>query len=114
MKGLAAASGLDASAFSGHSARVGMTQDLAASGSELPAIVQAGRWKSPTMPARHADVRSRGVVRSHATTGGGELEQRRARAAASSTSCPAVAARTVPTAAVALTAFGVCDAGHLA
>ncbi|WP_376100965.1 tyrosine-type recombinase/integrase (plasmid) [Roseomonas sp. CCTCC AB2023176] len=55
VKGLAATAGLDASAFSGHSARVGMTQDLAAAGSELPAIMQAGRWKSPTMPARYAE-----------------------------------------------------------
>jgi hypothetical protein len=36
LKGLAAMAGLDPSAFSGHSARVGMTQDLAASGAELP------------------------------------------------------------------------------
>ena len=55
VKGLAASAGLDPSVFSGHSARVGMTQDLAAAGSELPAIMQAGRWKSPTMPARYAE-----------------------------------------------------------
>jgi hypothetical protein len=50
LKGLAAIAGLDPAAFSGHSARVGMTQDLTASGAELPAIMQAGRWKSPAMP----------------------------------------------------------------
>ena len=32
-----------------------MAQDLAAEGAELPAIMQAGRWKSPEMPARYAE-----------------------------------------------------------
>ncbi|MBY0335742.1 MAG: tyrosine-type recombinase/integrase [Acetobacteraceae bacterium] len=64
VKGLAAVAGLDPAAFSGHSARVGMTQDLAASGAELPAIMQAGRWKSPAMPARYAEraLAGRGAV----------------------------------------------------
>jgi hypothetical protein len=64
LNGLAAMAGLDPSAFSGHSARVGMTQDLAASGAELPAIMQAGRWKSPAMPARYAEraLAGRGAV----------------------------------------------------
>lgn len=64
VKALAAVAGLDPAVFSGHSARVGMTQDLAASGAELPAIMQAGRWKSPTMPARYAEraLASRGAV----------------------------------------------------
>ncbi len=64
LKGLAAMAGLDPAAFSGHSARVGMTQDLAASGAELPAIMQAGRWKSPAMPARYAEraLAGRGAV----------------------------------------------------
>ncbi|NGM23983.1 tyrosine-type recombinase/integrase [Roseomonas stagni] len=64
LKGLAALAALDPAAFSGHSARVGMTQDLAASGSELPAIMQAGRWKSPAMPARYAEraLAGRGAV----------------------------------------------------
>ncbi|WP_424134933.1 hypothetical protein [Roseomonas chloroacetimidivorans] len=41
-----------------------MTQDLAANGAELPAIMQAGRRKSPTAPARYAErmVASRGAV----------------------------------------------------
>ena len=37
--------------FSGHSPRVGMSQDLARVGFDLPALMTAGRWKSPTMPA---------------------------------------------------------------
>lgn len=41
--------------LSGHSARVGAAQDQAAAGCELPEIMQAGRWKSPTMPARYIE-----------------------------------------------------------
>ena len=50
--------------FSGHSARVGMAQDLAASGIELPALMTAGRWSSPTMPARYtrSELAARGAV----------------------------------------------------
>ncbi|MBF0631034.1 MAG: tyrosine-type recombinase/integrase [Magnetococcales bacterium] len=44
--------GLD---LSGHSCRVGMAQDLTDNGAELGAIMQAGRWKSPTMPARYSE-----------------------------------------------------------
>ena len=33
--------------------RVGMAQDLAAAGVELPALMVAGRWQSPRMPARY-------------------------------------------------------------
>ena len=40
-------------AFSGHSARVGMARDLARAGEELPALMTAGRWKSPEMVARY-------------------------------------------------------------
>ncbi len=54
-KKLASRAGVDASAISGHSARVGMAQDLVAHGAELPEVMQAGRWKSPTMPARYAE-----------------------------------------------------------
>ena len=36
--------------FTGHSGRVGMAQDLAAAGVELPALMTAGRWKSSRMP----------------------------------------------------------------
>ena len=37
--------------FSGHSPRVGMARDLARAGVELPRLMTAGRWRSPTMPA---------------------------------------------------------------
>lgn len=51
-------------AYSGHSPRVGMAQDLAASGAELPALMEAGRWESPTMPARYtrSQAAERGAV----------------------------------------------------
>ena len=39
--------------FSAHSPRVGMAQDLMASGCELPGLMQAGRWDSPAMPVRY-------------------------------------------------------------
>ncbi len=38
--------------LSGHSTRVGAVQDMIASGIELPAILQAGRWKSTSMVNR--------------------------------------------------------------
>ena len=41
--------------FTGHSGRVGMAQDLAATGTELPALMTAGRWKSSKMPARYTE-----------------------------------------------------------
>ena len=41
--------------FTGHSGRVGMAQDLARSGVELPALMTAGRWKSSRMPARYTE-----------------------------------------------------------
>lgn len=40
-------------AVSGHSLRVGASQDLLAAGFGLPAIQQAGDWASPAMPARY-------------------------------------------------------------
>ena len=39
--------------FSGHSARVGMAQDLVRSGMELTSLMNAGRWKSHEMPAHY-------------------------------------------------------------
>ena len=39
--------------FSGHSPRIGMAIDLARAGTELPALMTAGRWQSPHMPARY-------------------------------------------------------------
>ena len=38
--------------YSGHSPRVGMAVDLAVE-CDLPLLMQAGRWSSPTMPARY-------------------------------------------------------------
>ena len=44
----------------GHSGRVGMAQDLAAAGVELPALMTAGRWRSPKMPARYTERQAAG------------------------------------------------------
>jgi site-specific recombinase XerD len=67
LKRLAARAGLDPATISGHSARVGMAQDLVAGGADLAAVMQAGRWKSPTMPARYAErlLAERGAVARH-------------------------------------------------
>ena len=46
--------------FSGHSPRVGMAQDLARAGTELPSLMNAGRWRSPTMPAHYTRNESAG------------------------------------------------------
>ena len=46
------AAGLGAG-FSGHSPRIGMAIDLMRSGTTLPALMTAGRWQSPLMPARY-------------------------------------------------------------
>lgn len=51
---LAKRAGLAMNLFSGHSGRVGATQDMADWGSTLTEIMQIGRWKSPVMPARYA------------------------------------------------------------
>jgi hypothetical protein len=40
---------------SGHSTRVGATQDLAALDIDLTAITQAGGWKSTRMPLQYAE-----------------------------------------------------------
>ncbi len=56
-KTMARAAGLPAeqvARISGHSSRVGAAQDMAASDRiEMPAIMQAGGWKSPQMVARY-------------------------------------------------------------
>ncbi|MYD94472.1 MAG: tyrosine-type recombinase/integrase [Chloroflexi bacterium] len=44
-----------ADGLSGHSARVGAAQDMIASGIELPAILQAGRWRTTAMVNRYGD-----------------------------------------------------------
>ena len=46
--------------FTGHLGRVGMAQDLAASGVELPELMTAGRWKSSRMPARYTERQTAG------------------------------------------------------
>ena len=63
VKAAAEAAGLG-EGFTGHSARVGMAQDLARAGTELPALMTAGRWQSPTMPARYtrAEQPGRGAI----------------------------------------------------
>ena len=44
-----------AKGLSGHSARIGAAQDMIAAGIELPAILQAGRWKSTAMVNRYGE-----------------------------------------------------------
>ena len=41
-----------------------MAQDLAQAGIDLPALMTAGRWSSPTMPSRYtrAELARRGAV----------------------------------------------------
>jgi integrase len=60
---------------SGHSTRVGATQDLAALDIDLAAITQAGGWKSPRMPLQYAEkinaARS-GMAKAAAVTGRNE------------------------------------------
>ena len=46
--------------FTGHSGRVGMAQDLAATGTELPALMTAGRWENSKMPARYTERQAAG------------------------------------------------------
>ena len=50
--------------FSGHSPRVGMARDLARVGIELPSLMNAGRWRTPAMPAHYTrnETASRGAV----------------------------------------------------
>ena len=43
------------SGLSGHSARVGAVQDMVACGIEMPAILQAGRWKTTVMVNRYGE-----------------------------------------------------------
>ena len=72
----AAAAGLG-DGFTGHSGRVGMAQDLAKTGAELPALMTAGRWKSSTMPARYTERQAadRGAVAKYYQEGGEYLSQ---------------------------------------
>ncbi len=65
-KSMAIQAGIDdfAGGLSGHSARVGAAQDMIASGIGLPAILQAGRWKSAAMVSRYGErlLASRGAA----------------------------------------------------
>ena len=53
LKAAAQAAGIDASDITSHSLRVGMAQDLAASGTDIAGIMLAGRWSSPAMVAHY-------------------------------------------------------------
>lgn len=58
LKAMARRAGLPAKVveeLSGHSARVGAAQDMVASGIEMPAILQAGRWKTTAMVNRYGE-----------------------------------------------------------
>ena len=46
--------------ITGHSGRVGMSQDLVAAGFSLPELMTAGRWKSPRMPDRYTERQAAG------------------------------------------------------
>lgn len=63
-KRIAERAGIEPERVSGHSARVGMAQDLAADGASLVELQTAGRWKSATMPARYSEKQAaqRGAV----------------------------------------------------
>ncbi len=57
-RAMAARAGLSAKMvrqISGHSPRVGAAQDMIASGIGIPAIMQAGRWKSASMVQRYGE-----------------------------------------------------------
>ena len=58
--------------YTGHSGRVGMAQDLANTGTELPALMTAGRWKNSKMPARYTEreTAARGAVARYYQEGG--------------------------------------------
>ena len=46
----------EVAAISGHSLRVGATQDLLALNIDLASVMQAGRWKSTAMPMRYGEL----------------------------------------------------------
>ena len=57
-KGMAERAGLPPRSvrrISGHSPRVGAAQDMISAGIEIPAIMQAGRWKSAAMVQRYGE-----------------------------------------------------------
>jgi integrase len=67
---------------SGHSTRVGATQDLAALDIDLAAITQAGGWKSTRMPLQYAEqinAGRSGMARAAVLAGRDKFYQRKAR-----------------------------------
>ncbi len=54
IKAAARDAGIDPAGISTHSPRVGMAQDLAASGIDLAGLMLAGRWHTPEMAAHYA------------------------------------------------------------
>ena len=53
IKSAAAAAGINPADIASHSPRIGLAQDLAAHNIEMPALMQAGRWKTPATAARY-------------------------------------------------------------
>lgn len=53
IKAAAQAAGIDPTGISTHSPRIGMAQDLAASGADMATLMIAGRWKQPATVARY-------------------------------------------------------------
>lgn len=53
-KRIALRAGADPSNIAGHSARIGACHDLTSAGFALPQVMQAGRWRSPEMPAHYS------------------------------------------------------------
>jgi hypothetical protein len=53
----------DIRTISGHSIRVGATQDLLALNIDLASVMQAGRWKSHRMPMRYGEHVTAGLGR---------------------------------------------------
>lgn len=61
LKAAAQHAGIDPANITSHSPRIGMAQDLAAHGIDLPGLMLAGRWKSHSMPhhyTQHLDAQN--------------------------------------------------------
>jgi site-specific recombinase XerD len=63
---------------SGHSIRVGATQDLLALNIDLGSVMQAGRWKTTTMPMRYGEhqLAGKGAMARAAASQGRDAQQR--------------------------------------
>jgi len=53
LKAAARTAGINPANITTHSPRIGMAQDLAAAGTEMPGLMLAGRWKTPEIAARY-------------------------------------------------------------